>query len=206
MVSPDVYYALDEALYFEGRAGAKSSVELLLQRQGSKPRKFVVKSDVNGEWSFAEKVPLEAGDWEVRARTISGAGTAEERASEWSNPRVFKVIVSGITIGRINIKFVALVFIIVVLMLGGGALMLYFGWRVKRLREALDREKAREAHESMRSGFAELRRDLLEELQLLPQSGKQLTREEIFRKEHILRELEGLERTMEREIDSRSGE
>ncbi len=196
VINPDVYYPFDEILYLEGRASPKIAVEILLQKQGAKPRRFTVKSDARGEWSFAEKVPLEAGEWEVRTRAVAD----QDRISEWSNPRVFKVIASGVTIGGFNIKFAALSFTIIVLLVLGGAAAAYFVWRVRRLKAELQRRRARETHESVREGFREVRRDLMDELAALQSSGRTLTPDELKRKEHVLRELERIEKMMEREI------
>lgn len=113
---------------------------------------------------------------------------------------MFKVVASGVTIGGVNIKFAALVFIIVVLLVCGVALVIYFSWRVRRLRASLVTKEIREAQLSVREGLSELRRDLLDELKLMESSGKNLFSDELSRKEHILRELDLLEKNMEKEI------
>lgn len=151
-------------MYLEGNAEPNFIIQIRFQKQGAKPLTFTAKSDSRGEWVLAEKVPLEAGDWEVRARTVDAEN--KDNISEWSNPRVFKVIISGITIGGINIKFAALFLIIVVL---------------------------------LSRGFVELRQGLIDELQIL-ESHKNLSQEELVRKEQLLRNLENLERNMQREI------
>lgn len=148
-VSPDVYYPLDEVLYLEGRADPSVTVEIQLTKSGAKPRKFSVRADPRGEWVLAEKVPLEAGDWEARARAIG----AKDTVSDWSNPRVFKTIVSGITIGGVNIKFAFLVLVIVVLLLLGGVAFLYFYTRVRSLQAVLRDKEIREAKERFVRGY-----------------------------------------------------
>jgi hypothetical protein len=62
---------------------------ILFQKQRTKPLTFRVKSDGRGEWVLAEKICLEAGDWEVRARESNPENP--EIASEWSNSRIFRV-------------------------------------------------------------------------------------------------------------------
>ncbi|MCH7882881.1 hypothetical protein IIA95_00460 [Patescibacteria group bacterium] len=195
-ISPDVYYPLDEILYIEGVSRPNSAVQIQLTKQGARPVRFTVRSDVNGEWVLAEKVPLTAGDWEVRARLLH----AKDSASSWSNPRVFKAIVSGITVGGINIKFAFLSFLVVVLLALGIAAFWYFSWKVKRLNARLLTKEIREAKDSVREGLSELRRDLLDELRILELSGKKLSADERARKEHVLRELDTLGRNMEKEI------
>lgn len=195
-VSPDVYYPFDEVLYLEGRADPGVAVEIQLTKSGAKPRKFSVRADQTGEWVLAEKMPLEAGDWEVRTRAMG----AQNAVSDWSNPRVFKVIVSGITIGGVNIKFAFFAMVIVVLLLLGGVAFLYFGARIRSLKAALRNKEIREAKESIREGLSELRQDLLDELRMLETGNTALNQAALQRKEHILRELDLLERNMTREI------
>ena len=54
-ISPDIYYPFDEILYLEGRADSASNVEIQFQKQGVKPLKFNVKSDINPNSIIAEK-------------------------------------------------------------------------------------------------------------------------------------------------------
>jgi len=197
VINPDVYYPLDEVLYLEGRAESNYAVELRFQKQGAKPLTYKTKTDSRGEWVFAEKMRLEAGEWEVRARTVDPL--SPDNVSEWSNPRVFGVVISGITIGGINIKFAVLFLIIVILLICGVVLFLYFNYRVRRLKTILISKEIGEAQESVRKGFVELRQNLIDELQVL-ESRKGLSQEELIRKEQLLRDLENLERGMQSEI------
>lgn len=195
-VNPDIYYPFDEVLYLEGRAQQNAAVQIQFERQGSKPVRFGVESDATGEWVLAEKVPLDPGDWEVRARVLG----EKDQVSEWSNPRVFKAIQTGITIGGVNVKFAALSFVIIVLLIFGAAVSWYFMMRVRQLKAALVAKEIREARETVQEGLAEIRRDLMEELRLLESRSRKLSPEDLARKEHILRELDSLERNMAREI------
>lgn len=194
-INPDVYYPFDEILYIEGRAKPNTVVEIQFVKQGAKPGKFNAKSNPNGEWVLAEKIPFETGDWEVRARAVID----KNNISEWSNPRVFKVIVSGVTIGGFNIKFAALALLLVVSLILGAVIVLYFVQRVRQLRSQLVNKEVRETHESVHRGLADIRGHLFEELK---QSGslKHKTAENIERKEHVLKELENIEQNIEREI------
>ena len=128
-VIPDIYNT-DEILYIEGRAEPNSVVEIRFQRQGSKPVTFIIRADPGGEWVFAQRVDFSSGEYEVRARTRDG-----ERASQWSNPRIFKTKVTGIVIGRVLGKFSLLSLTIFLLLLAGAGMALYFHLRVKRTKE-----------------------------------------------------------------------
>lgn len=196
-VNPDIYYPLDEVLYLEGNAVPNFIVQVRFQKQGARPMNFSSKSDPRGEWVLAEKIPLESGDWEVRVRAVDSKD--KDKVSEWSNQRVFKVIVTGVTIGGVNIKFAGLTLVIVVLLISGVFIILYFKNRVRRLKEAILSKEVGEAQESVREGFTQLRQNLLDELQLL-ESRKDLSKEELVRKEQALRNLEGLEHNLHKEI------
>lgn len=196
-INPDIYYPLDEVLYIEGNAAPNFIVQIRFQKQGAKPLNFSAKSDPRGEWVLAEKIPLESGDWEVRVRAVDTKD--KEKVSEWSNQRIFKVIVSGVTIGGVNIKFAGMALVIVILLITGLFLIFYFHYKVRRLKNIILSKEVGEAQESVREGFDQLRQNLLDELQLL-ESRKDLSKEELVRKEQALRNLEGLERNMHKEI------
>lgn len=196
-INPDVYYPMEEVLYLEGKAQPNSVVQIRFQKQGSKLLTFNAKSDSRGEWVLAEKAPLGAGDWEVRARTVNAKD--QNKFSEWSNPRVFKVIISGITIGGVNVRFTVLSLIIIILLICGVILILYFNWRVRRLKTILLGKEIQEAKESVREGFSELRANQLNELRLM-ESRKKLSQGELAKKEHLIRDLEKMEHGMEDEI------
>lgn len=148
-----------------------------------------------------KKYLLWGGNWEVRVRIVEATkNNPEGRASEWSNPRIFNVIVTGIIIGGVNIKFAFLSFVIIFLLLAGAVVVSYFILRVRRLKSDLVSKEIREAHESVREGMSHIRNDLLEELKSLESSEKPLSEEQYSKKEHLVRELDRLEREIEHEI------
>lgn len=197
VIQPDVYYPQDEILYIEGKGDVKSIIELRLQKQGAKPLAFTVNTDLNGDWAFAERVPLEEGELEARARTQGEDGSV----SEWSNPRIFRTVKTGITLGGITIKFTFLSLIIILLCIIGAGIVLYFTMRVRRLRYLLLTKEVREAKEAVRENLSILRTELIEELRFLSSSGKTLPPDDLARKERVFRELDQIERRMEKEID-----
>ena len=196
-IAPDTYYPFDEILYIEGLAPIMSTVQVRLQKTGSKPVQLTVKSNELGEWVLAQKVSLVEGEWEVRARTVIG----EEKVSEWSQPRILTVVSSGVSFGGIQVRFMSLTFIILLCILAGIGAIGYFMRRITKLRALLLSKEIHEARESLREGLAGLRGNLMEEHRFLNQSGKPLSLEDISRKEHIFRELDRIEKTMEKEIE-----
>lgn len=219
-VTPDIYYPLDEILYLEGRSRPTSTVQIQFQKQGAKPITVNARSDANGEWVLAEKVPLEAGEWEVRARAVVGGVT-----SDWSNPRVIKAIKTGVVIGGVTVKFVVLISALLLILFIGTVTTVYFGWRVRRLKArvaylrirqlekdlsektaALERallEKGKEVASTLvEEGFEELKQKILEEIEHLEKQadGKPLKTEEEEHKKLLLAKLKEIEEKIEKKI------
>lgn len=182
-VNPDIYYPLDEILYLEGRAKPNSTLQIHFLKQGEKPLRLVAKSDQNGEWVLAERVPLKAGDWEVRARIVDG-----EQTSSWSNPRIIKAIITGITLGGVTVKFSFFVLLLVI----SAGVIIYLFFRLKR--------EAREKTEvQLEQDFSELRHDIIEELKHLERK-RPLSQEEREHKDKLLRNLEHTEKEINRKL------
>ena len=196
-ISPDTFYPLEEILYIEGRADPNALVTVVLQKQGDKPVKFTVKTDSGGEWVVAEKTYLTSGNWEVRAR--QQVGTA---VSGWSNPRVVRSVVTGVNIFGLNIRYVAIA-LVAFLFLGVIAfLLVYFRRKIQKLQKGLIEKQLRETEERFHKGFAEIRKDLMDQLKDLAinSQGRSLTPNEIEKRDHILREIEEMEKNLEHDI------
>lgn len=193
-ISPDIYYPFEEILYLEGTSVPEMTVEIKLQKIGARPLTYTVRSKFDGEWVLAEKIPLSAGQWEVRARLL-----VDKEFSAWSNPRLFKVVISGVTLGGWNIKFATLTLLIVALLIFGAVLALVFGLRIRNLKSALITKEVREAQDSVRTGVAELKQEVLDELKSL-NSKRALSADKLSRRDHLFRELERIEHQIERDI------
>lgn len=196
-IAPDTFYPLDEVLYMEGRATPMADVRIMFQKQGSAPVNFTIKADQNGEWSLTEKVLLETGDWEVRARIMKD-GTV----SEWSNPRLVRAVVSGFNVGSFQVKYVSIALILVAILGLGIALSIYFAHRIRKLRKQLLEKETDEVRHKIIEGFDEIRSDILSELQGLEsrQGERQLNASEIARREHLLKELHTIQDNIEKEV------
>ena len=108
VIAPDTYYPLEkETLYIEGKAIANAVVDILIQQPGSKPTRFNVQADQNGDWVLTEKPKLDRGEWEVRARIEYEDGTT----SRWSNPRIIKSVWNAFQIFGITVKYIWLAII-----------------------------------------------------------------------------------------------
>lgn len=197
-VSPDAYDPIRDILYIEGSARATSTIQIQFLRQGTRPVTATAKSDARGEWSLAQKVVLEEGEWEVRARIVE---ETSQLASEWSNSRVLRVHRSGVTIGGANITFSFLILIVVTLLFVGGIVLVILFMRLRRMKALLITREVREAKKVVQEGLQNLRRVLLDELRTLNGSGKTLDPEALSRKEGIFRELDQIETKIGKEVE-----
>ncbi len=196
-ISPDVFYPLDEILYVEGRSDPNALVTLELQKAGDKPVKFTVKADSSGEWVVAEKTYLSAGNWEVRAKQQSGA-----LVSGWANPRVVRSVVTGVSIFGLSIRYVVIAAVSLLFLLTVVVIYLYFRRKIRGLERGAMEKELRETEARFHRGFAEIRKDLMDQLKDLAANseGRSLTSGEIEKRDHILRELEELEQGLEHDV------
>ena len=196
-ISPDNFYPFDEVLYLEGRSQGGAFVDVLIERQGEKPLRFTVKADSSGEWVGAEKAYLSAGIWEVRARQTVG-----DEVSGWSNPRIIRSVVTGVTFLGLKVRYVVIASILAVFILVIASILFYFLRRIRRMREDLLQKQVHDTEDRFRKGFSEIRKDLMDELKLLTSNAQSRppTPEELDRMDHILRELDELEQSLGQDV------
>ncbi len=172
-ISPDIFYPLDEILYVEGLARPHASVKVELRKSGAKPIRLSSQASANGEWTIAERLMLEKGDWEIRAQVVENGAT-----SAWSNPRIIRAVINGFQIGNFTIKFSTAALYLSLLFMAGLSLLVYGSVRVRTMRRReenrirqkriheleskLKQKELEELTESVQKGFSEIRSDILE--------------------------------------------
>ncbi len=187
-INPDVYYPVDEILYIEGRAAPNMTIEIQFRKEGSKSVLLVSHADQNGEWVLAQKTPLDAGDWEARARVATTDAT-----SAWSNPRIIRVVITGVVIGGITLKFNILLFLV----FASGGLVLYLFFRLKK-------ETRAKTEALIGRDLSDFRRDVVDELKHVGGGGRgrqSFSPEEGEHRDKLLRELDSIEREIGRKLD-----
>lgn len=179
-ISPDQFYPLEEILYIEGRANPNAIVSVYLQKQGDKPLKFTVKADSAGEWVVAEKTYLGSGDWEVRARQQIGIDI-----SGWSNPRIIRSVVTGVNIFGLNVRYVVISVIVLAALLLIAFVLVYSVKKVQKAKRLALERSMKDAELRLHRGISEIRKDLIDK----------------EKREHVLRELEELEKGFDDDIE-----
>gem|GEM_PF-2131415 len=196
-ISPDYFYTLEEVLYIEGRGDPKAIVTVTLRADNQPPVKFTVKPDSTGEWVVAEKTYLRSGNWEVRARQSIGMVV-----SDLSNPRVIRSVVTGVSIFGLQIRYVVIAVVISVFLLILGVVFFYFRRKIKTLQRGLVEKQLQAAEERFDHGFAEIRKELMDQLRDLAQNAKRraLTPKEIAQRDRVLSEIDKLEHELHHDI------
>jgi len=199
VISPDTYYPFDELLYIEGYAEPGATIKVIFTKAGEDPVRFTVKADLTGQWFLQEKVHLVSGIWEARVR----AEFSNPGISELSNPRLIRSVATAVTLGGIQIKYITITLIGLGIIIILCSFFLYFFIRIKRIKKALLKRQVKDTEEAVSRGFTEIRQDLIEELRVFEKEidGKGITAEQLGRKERILREIENIEKNIEKEMD-----
>lgn len=192
-VSPYDIDTCEQTLYLAGRAEPKSLVTVMLTKQGEVPVKLTADpTDSNGDWVLSKAVSyLSAGDWEVRARA-----EIKNQVSDWSNPTIIHAVKTCLNFLGLRLRYVAIAGVLIVIFIIIGGILIYFNRRIKSLKRSLFEKQVRETTQRFRENFSEIRRDLTDELKALAENAKDrpLTPEEVSRREHMLRELDSIER------------
>jgi hypothetical protein len=196
-ISPDEFRPLEEILYIEGRADPNAIVTVTLSKQAEKPVKFTIKADSSGEWVVAEKTYLSAGNWQVRAKQLVGTLSSGE-----SNPRVIRSVVTGVNLFGMNIRYIVIAFILLLFIAVIASLLFYFRRKINLLKRGLMAKQLHETEDRFHRGFTEIRKDLMDQLKDLAinSAGRPLSPDEIEKRDHILRELEEMEKNLEHDI------
>lgn len=196
-ISPDYFYPFEDILYLAGRSAPNAIITVVLQKQGDKPVKFTVTPDSSGEWVVNEKTYLSAGDWEVRARAQLGS-----ELSDWSNPRIIRSVVTGISVFGLRIRYIAIGAFVFIFLLILAGVFIYFTRTIRKLKRGLFEKQVHETRDRAHESFIVLRRELTERLKSLVANAdkRPLTLEEIDQQERILRELDELEQRTEHDI------
>ncbi len=198
-ISPDYFYTMEEIMYVEGRSNPAAIVTVLFEREGNieKPVKFNTKADSSGEWVVAEKTYLSSGDWKVTARQQVGSST-----SGWSNPRIIRSVVTGINLFGLKIKYAVIAFVVLFFLLILLFVYLYFRRKISNLQKGLREKQLRETEERFHKGFAEIRKDLMDQLKALAQESqtRPLRPEEVEKRDRLLEEIDSIERNLDHDI------
>ena len=172
-----------------------------------------IQNKTTGELRSQSTISNERGEWFYRHDTFFSPGeyllwTQSRRAEEVSAPSAqtqFSVSRSAFEIGatKVSYEIIALVvsILLVSLLIAAGTYMGLHMRRVRRKHKEFQKE-IREAEESIRRGFAVLKRDIQAQLALIKKAdfGKQLSTEQKKQEEQLLLDLAWAESYIGKEV------
>ncbi len=192
----------EEIFYIGGRTRLPDTeVTIYLQDlQSGEAYSERVTSDKNAEWFYRHHSLLPAGRYLLWAQSKVG-----EEQSPPSPQVALTVESSAVQFGSSRISYEVLYLLIIlvfgVLILGFASYIVYYLYHGKKHRALLMKE-IHEAEESIRRGFAVLRRDVQAELAVVSKMKltKELSQEEKQRESELLRDLDWVERMIGKEV------
>ncbi len=192
----------DEILYIGGRAGAPDA-KVLIYIQNTETGgtlSYSVPTDKTGAWFYSLPQFLTVGKYTIWTQFKVG-----EELSPPSSRMDLAVAPTAIQLGerRLSYEDLYLIFTIIfaAAFAGLAIFILYHFYHVRKKNRRLASE-IREVEESVRRGFAVLRRDIEAELAVVRKAklGKSLSMEEKQREEQLLRDLEWVRGNIGKEI------
>lgn len=192
----------EEIFYVGGRTGVPNAeVIIYLQNlQTGEARSETVIADKNGEWFYRHNGFLTSGNYLLWAQSKLG-----EESSPPSPQIKMLVQAAALQFGASRLSYEVLYLIISLLLLAALiAMVLYTVVHVRhgRRKHKLFMKEVKEAEESVRRGFAVLRRDIEVEIAVIKKAklGAELSAEEKQKEEHLLRDLADIQRHIGKEI------
>ncbi len=192
----------DEIVYIGGRASApQAKVLIYLQNLDTGSTiNYIATTDKEGAWFYSLPGFLDAGNYIAWTQLQVG-----ESISPPSSRIDLKVARTAVQFGNARLSFEDLYFILfLVFALMFVALLswaTYHSYHGRRKHGKLDKA-IKEAEESIRRGFAVIRKDIEEELSVIHKAklSKELSAEERLREEKLLNDLEDVSRHVGREL------
>ncbi|MFH0806183.1 MAG: cohesin domain-containing protein [Candidatus Brennerbacteria bacterium] len=193
----------DEEIFYAGGKVDVANAEVVLYLQNLR----------TGETESQVVVADKRGDWFYRHSTFLGAGNyllwAQARFADASSPPGPQVELSvrptALHFGasRLSYEALYLVFLLVLLFVVAGLVgyIVYHGLHAREKRKLVENE-VREAEESIKRGFAVLRRDIEAELAVVRKAklGRELKEEERAKEVQLLKDLEWAEKYIGKEM------
>lgn len=192
----------DEIFYIGGKTEVpESKIIIYLQnpRTGETTSQSII-ADKKGDWFYRHNVFLSSGDYILWTQN-----KIDEQLSPPSFQIQIKVQQTAIQFGASRISYEVLYLMIVVILLailvGVVFYIAFHGYHARKKHKIFVKE-ALEAEESVRRGFAVLRRDIEVELAIVKKAklNKNISAEEKLKEEQLLKDLESIEKYIGKEI------
>ncbi|MDO8520866.1 MAG: cohesin domain-containing protein [bacterium] len=191
----------DEIFYIGGKTETRDTAVIIYTQNLStgETTSYTVTSDRKGEWFYRHNGFLTPGKYVLWAQAKLGDVTSPPSPQiELSVARA--AVVFGVTrVSYEALYLIATIFLLLVIIALAGYLS-YHAYHHRRKHQLLLKE-VREAEESVKRGFAVIRRDIEREIAMLKKAeGRELTPEEKAREAELYRDLKDTERRIGKEV------
>lgn len=193
----------NQDIFYAGGFTELSNVEVLLYLQNTNTGEtlnFSVNSDKKGEWFYTHSGFLVSGNYLIWAQTKVGKELSAPSPQQTIFVRQTALQFGG---NRISHELIYLILTVIFLLATLGLLLyLVFHAYHARKKHKMLIEKIRQAEESIKRGFALVRKDIESELQLLNKVklSKELSQQEKIREAQLMKDLSDTENYVSQEI------
>ncbi len=192
----------DEIFYIGGKTElANSKIIVYLQNlQSGEALSQVVISDKKGDWFYRHNTFLSSGNYLLWTQS-----KIDEQMSPPSPQMQIKVQPTALQLGvsRISYEFIYLIIVVILLIIIGGIVFyIVFHSYHARKKHGIFIKEIEEAEESIRRGFAVLKRDIEAELAVIKKikPNKSLSIEEKIKEKQLIEDIESVEKYIGKEI------
>lgn len=192
----------NEIFYIGGKTENKDTAVTIFSQNLStgETTSYEVTSDKKGEWFYRHNTFLSPGKYILWTQARLG-DISSPPSSQIEMTVARAALVFGVTRISYETLYLITVFILIMIVIGLFFLMVYHALRARRKHKLVLKEVG-EAQESVRRGFAVLRRDIEREIEMLKRDRitKDPTQEERQREEELRRDLKDIEDRIGHEI------
>lgn len=191
----------EELFYVGGRAVSGNTGRVIIYLQSlTSENTFSFEAGVgaNGDWFYSHDKFLPSGNYLIWTQLKVG-----DQVSPPSSQMQITVSPVAIQLGASRLSYEAiyliLLFVFFAIIIGLGTFIIYH-FRQGSRKSGLLMKEIREAEESIKRGFAVLKRDIQAELEAIKRGGGELTEEEKMKETQLLKDLEEINRTIGKEV------
>jgi len=160
-ISPDSYLAGEETFYLQGIAEPNTQFYIFLKDdKGNEVKKWPIQSNSNGDWSFASKELIKAGQYNFFV------GVQEEKGMIFSEGKPVNISLSGIFFFGFGISFKNLIFVLAAILVFSFTVFWTFDLKLKKAKRKM-RKEVKEARNICNIVFENLQEKIKKRIELI---------------------------------------
>ena len=196
-VCPQTFISGEEIFHIEGTSPPNHTIIIFLKRGDELIKTWEIPSNEKGEWSFESSALFKSGIYKISARTKNSKGAISHSSEEC----IFKIILSGISVGPWVISYKVLILLALILLIIMAIIVCYFLNKVRKTQRLIEKE-TKDLKKKFYKEYNELQADIKKELALLRKIKKKrrLTEKEKKIEENLLKNLLDIKKVLRKEL------